>query len=56
MRTSVILLGLGWFWLCFYGVGPLTTWWQLALGGLALLAGCLVFALWGAAIVRRRPR
>lgn len=54
MRTLAILVGLGWFWLTFYGTGPLTSWSEVAIGGLALAAGCLLFAIWGAWIAARR--
>ncbi len=41
MRTLAILVGLGWFWLTFYGTGPLTSWTDLTVGGAALVVGCL---------------
>lgn len=57
MTNLAIFVALGWFWLTFYSVGPLTSWTQVAIGGLTLVVGCFVAALWGAAIaMRRRPR
>ena len=57
MRHLATLIALGWFWLTFYSVGPLTSWTQVAVGLLSLLVACLASALWGAAAVaRRRPR
>lgn len=57
MTNLAIFVALGWFWLTFYSVGPLTTWTQVAVGGLALLSVCLAAAFWGNAIAaRRRPR
>ena len=57
MTNLAIFVALGWFWLTFYSVGPLTSWTQVAVGGLSLALGCLAFALWGAATAaRRRPR
>ena len=57
MKHLAILIALGWFWLTFYSVGPLTTWTQVAVGGLTLAVGCLVAAFWGTSVAsRRRPR
>lgn len=57
MKDLAILVGLGWFWLTFYGTGPMTSWTEIAVGAGALGVGCLVFAAWGARIgARRRPR
>ena len=54
MRDLAALVGLGWFWLTFYGTGPLTSWTEVAVGGLALAVGCLVSAIWGVRIAARR--
>ena len=57
MKDLAILVALGWFWLTFYGTGPLTNWSEVAVGGLTLVIGCLAAALWGAkAAARRRSR
>lgn len=56
MGNLAIFVALGWFWLTFYSVGPLTSWTQVAVGGLSLLVVCLASALWGAAAARHRPR
>ncbi len=57
MRHLAILIALGWFWITFYSVGPLTTWAQVAVGGVTLAIGCLLAAVWGTcSATRRRPR
>lgn len=57
MTNLAIFVALGWFWLTFYSVGPLTSWTQVAIGGASLLVGCLAAGFWGTAMVaRRRPR
>ena len=57
MMNLAIFVALGWFWLTFYGVGPLTSWSQVAVGGLSLMLGCVAFALWGVVMAARgRPR
>lgn len=57
MKDLAFLVGLGWFWLTFYGTGPLTTWTEVAVGAGALAVGCLASAAWGVRIAaRRRPR
>ncbi len=54
MGNLAIFVALGWFWLTFYSVGPLTSWTQVAVGALSLLVACLASALWGAAAAARR--
>ena len=54
MRSLAALVGLGWFWLSFYGVGPLTPRSSLVVGGAALLAACGGGALLGVVLARRR--
>lgn len=56
LRDLALLIAVGWFWLLFYGVGPLTPASSLAAGGLSLAVGCLLSALWGVFSARRRPR
>ena len=47
MRNLAMLIATGWFWLLFIYVGPLTSTSEIVTGVAVLLAGCLVFALWG---------
>ena len=57
MGNLAIFVALGWFWLTFYSVGPLTSWTQLAVGAVSLLVACLASAVWGVATAARRcPR
>ncbi len=57
MRSLAAFIAIGWFWLMFYGVGPLTSSAQLATAGLWLVGTCLAAALWGVAnVALRRPR
>ncbi len=56
MRHLGCLIALGWFWLLFYGVGPLTSARDLTLAAVLLVAGCTAGAVWGARAARRRAR
>ncbi len=55
MRDLAIVIAVGWSWLLFYGVGPLNSATQIAVGGAALVVGCLVSALLGLLVANRRP-
>lgn len=56
MRDLAIAIAVGWFWLLFYGVGPLNSATEIAVGGATLVVGCLVSAMLGLLVAaRRRP-
>ena len=54
MRSLATAIGVGWFWLAFYAVGPLTTGAQLAVAGGTLSTACGACAIAGAVLGRRR--
>lgn len=54
MRSLALFIAVGWFWLLFYGVGPLNTASQYAVAGASLAGGSVVAALLGLLVATRR--
>ena len=47
MRNLAISIAFAWFWLLFYGVGPLDSWTEIAVGSATLVVGVVASALVG---------
>lgn len=56
MRNLAIFIAFAWFWLLFYGVGPLNSWTQIAVGSATLVVGVFASAIVGLLPAMRLPR